>query len=165
VKALDRMMRATRYLVAAAALLGVLLVYELATDPYEPERARLLASLNDGDILEDAQGEEPVQELPHEQILAEISSDPGRWGPLIKRPPRVAPPPKPPDLKQEIQGLTVLTVVSGANNEMQAIIRDATRRTEDIYKKGDIIRKLTVDEVASDGVVLSLEKHTIKLPF
>ena len=68
-------------------------------------------------------------------------------------------------MKMMTQGLTVLTVVSGDNNEMQAIIRDAKRRSEDIYKKGDIIRTLTAEEIASDGVVLSLEKHTIKLPF
>jgi len=164
VKTLDKMVRATRYLVAAAALLGVLLLYELATDPYEPERAKLLASLNDRDSSQDVQ-EERVQELPHEEILARISGEKSLWRPLIKQPPRPKPPPKPPNLKQMTQGLTVLTVISGENNEMQAIIRDATRRSEDIYKKGDAIRKLTVAEVASDGVVLSLEKHTIKLPF
>jgi hypothetical protein len=159
------MLRTAKYLVAVAALLGGLLVYELASDPYEPERARVLASLNDGDSVGDAQEEERVQELPHDQILAQISSDSGRWGPLIKRKPRPAPPPKPPNLKQMTQGLSVLLVTMDENNVMQAIIRDANRRSDDIYKKGDQVRKLTVDEVASDGVVLSLEKHTIKLPF
>ena len=76
---------------AAAALLGVLLVYELATDPYEPERAKLLASLNDGESAGDAREEERVQELPHEQILAKISGEKSLWRPLIKQPPRPKP--------------------------------------------------------------------------
>jgi hypothetical protein len=165
VKTLDRLVRAIKYLVAVAALLGGLLVYELASDPYEPERAKLLASLNNGDSAGDVQEEERVQELPHDKILANIRGDPGRWGPLIKPKPRPKPAPKPPNLKQMTRGLSVLLITMDENSEMQAIIRDAKRRSDDIYKKGDQIRKLTVNKVASDGVVLSLEKQTIKLPF
>ena len=90
-KTLDRMVRAIKYLVAVAVLLSVCLVYELATDPYEPERAKLLASLNGGESAGDAREEERVQELPHEQILAKISGEKSLWSPLIKQPPRPKP--------------------------------------------------------------------------
>jgi hypothetical protein len=165
VKTLDKMVAVAKYLAAAAVLLSVGLVYELASDPYAPERAKLTASLTGskggGEPLE----EESMKPLPHDKILEKIRSEQSLWRPLVKPKPRPKPKPKPPDLKKLTSGLSVLTVIMGDNNEMQAIIRDSNTRKDNIYKKGDKIRKLTVNAVASDGVVLSLEGRTIKLRF
>ena len=153
---------AARCLAAIAVLLGAWLVYELANDPYELERTKLLASLEDGGSGE--QDEESLRELDYAQVLGKIGSEGRLWGRLVGKKPPAPKPPKKPDLKEMIRGLKVLTVLS-ANNEIQVIISDSRRRREDIYKKGDKIRKLTIDGFTSDAVVLSHKRETIKLPF
>ena len=153
---------AARCLAAIAVLLGAWLVYELANDPYELERTKLLASLEDGDSGE--QNEESLRELDYAQVLGKINSEGRLWGRLVGKKPPAPKPPKKPNLKEMIKGLKVLTVLS-ANNEIQVIISDSRRRREDIYKKGDKIRKLTIDGFTSDAVVLSHKGETIKLPF
>ena len=153
---------AAKWFAAIAVLLGAWLVYELANDPYELKRTKLLASLEDGGSGE--QGEESLRELDYAQVLGKINSEGRLWGRLVGKKPPAPKPPKKPDLKEMITGLKVLTVLS-ANNEIQVIISDSRRRREDIYKKGDKIRKLTIDGFASDAVVLSHKGETIKLPF
>ncbi len=155
---------AAKCLAAIAVLLGVWLVYELANDPYELERTKLLASLEDGGSGSGEQDEESLRELDYAQVLGKIGSEGRLWGRLVGKKPPAPKPPKKPDLKEMIRGLKVLTVLS-ANNEIQVIISDSRRRREDIYKKGDKIRKLTIDGFTSDAVALSYKGETIKLPF
>jgi hypothetical protein len=153
-----------KWLAAIAVILCAWLAYELTTDPYAPERDRVLALLESEASHSPGETDESERDLDYEPIIRTISIKP-LW-PSLVRPPRRAPRPKPkPNLEQMTRGLKVLTVISGANDDVQAIINDSRKRSQEIYKKGDKVRELTVDSFVSDGVILSYEGETIKLPF
>jgi len=137
------------------------LVYESVYDPHEQDRTMLNASLEQESGASELYNE-PPQELDYEKIEQTVKSRQELWGPLVRKKP---PPPKKPDMKEKIKGLRVVTVVLSANNEFQVIIKDSNSNTENLYKKGDKIRDLTIDSFTFSEVVLSYGGERINLPF
>ena len=153
-----------KWLAVIAGVLAAWLVYELANDPYEFKKEKLLASIENVHSESSGQDEETARKVDYGQILKKMKSENRLWRPLVKKKPRPKPRPKKPNLKQMIAGLKVLTVIS-AEGQVQVIVRDSRRRTQDVYKKGDRLRQLRVDRFTSNGVILSYKGYTIKLPF
>lgn len=151
-------------LAAIAALLCAWLVHELESDPYESNKQSFLASLEGASDGGGEQDNESLLELDYARVLKTIDGKQRLWQPLVRKkrpPPR---PPAKPDLKKMIRGLKVLAVLS-TGNEVQAIIMDPRRRTEDVYKKGDKIGDLTIDGFTSTSVKFSHKGQKIELPF